>query len=177
MTALVFSGLGAGCAWSLGPVYRYASAQFLEGEPYFAAPVQPAQGALHVRADVNGKGYFGASRNGGRTHQGIDLLSPVGDPVFASKSGRVIQAGWQKGYGGVVKISHPGELLSVYAHLSRVAVRKGDWVAQNTLIGHTGKSGNASEKHTLPHVHFELRFKEKPVDPARGLLDKDLKII
>jgi murein DD-endopeptidase MepM/ murein hydrolase activator NlpD len=177
MTALVFSGLGTGCAWALFPVSQLAVREFLEAEPFFSAPIQAPAGVLYVRKDVNGKGHFGASRNGGRTHKGIDLLSAIGDPVLASKSGRIVEAGWQKGYGGVVKISHPGNTLSVYAHLSRVTVRKGDWVACATLIGRTGKSGNASEKDTLPHVHFELRFEQTPVNPTAHFLDKKLKLL
>lgn len=177
IAALVFSGLGLGCVWLLDPVGDYATAQFLEGEPVFAAPIRAEHGILGIRRDVNGKGHYGASRNGNRTHQGIDLLSAIGDPVYASKSGRVTKAGWQKGYGGVVKIAHPGQTLSVYAHLSRLSVREGEWVAIGTPIGRTGKSGNASGHRTLPHVHFELRYQDKPFDPILGPLDNRLKVV
>jgi murein DD-endopeptidase MepM/ murein hydrolase activator NlpD len=177
IAALLFSLLGLACVWAMGPIQRYAIRAFLEGEPAFAAPVQAREGVLAIRRDVNGKGHYGASRNGKRTHKGIDILSAVGDPVYASKSGRIVQSGWQKGYGGVVKIAHPGETLSVYAHLSRVSVRQGQWVAQGALIGRTGKSGNASERRTLPHVHFELRYKDTPFDPILGPLDKKLKLV
>lgn len=176
LAALAFSGLGMGCAWALAPVAAYATSEFRAAEPTFGAPVHAPDGVLRIRKDVNGKGHFGASRNGGRTHRGIDVLSPVGDPVFASKTGRVAYATWQKGYGGVVKILHPGGTMTVYAHLSRITVRQGDWVVRSTLIGRTGKSGNASEAHTLPHVHYELRLNENVIDPAQGPFDKNIKI-
>ena len=162
--------------WSLRRVLVYAIDQFLQGEPALISPIQTPDGVLRVRTDRNGKGYFGANRDGGRKHKGVDLLSAVGDPVFAAKSGRVIFAGWQKGYGGVVKVAHPNQTVSVYAHLSRLFVNQGEWVSQSTQIGRVGKSGNSSPAGTLPHLHFELRQNGVVIDPSKALRVSKLSI-
>ncbi len=96
---------------------------------------------------------------------------------MASKSGRVLVAAEEKGYGNVVKILHPsGEWLSVYAHLSRINVQEGDWVPLGKVIGNIGKTGNANDPNTLPHIHFELRSFEVPKDPST-VLNPELKVL
>ena len=69
IAALAFSVFGIGCFLSFGSLRRFAVSQFLEGEPFFSSPIRVIGGILPIRKDVNGKGYFGASRNGGRTHR------------------------------------------------------------------------------------------------------------
>ena len=95
-------------------------------------------------------------------HKGVDLAVPVGTPVTAIKSGTVEFAGEMRGYGLVVMLSHGSTVRSVYAHLSRLDVRKGDRVGGRQVIGLSGQSGNASG----PHLHFEVQRWGREEDPV-----------
>lgn len=140
-------------------------------EPYYKAPVYSKDPFLTLRNDAFGKGFFGASRDGGRTHKGIDILARVGQPVLAAKSGRVFFAGLDKGYGLYIEIYHPDGLRTRYAHLSRIDVETGDWVSPGGVIGTCGKTGNASDLRIKPHLHFEILSPLGAVNPGSGLLD------
>ena len=159
------------------PIIAYLEFRFYKGkEPFFSPPVAPVLSALRIRSDSYGKGYFGASRNGGRLHKGIDLLSPVGEPVLASKSGRVLFSGEDPGYGNYVELGHPDGLTSRYAHLLSLKVKQGEWVTQNQIIAYSGKTGNARNPHMLAHLHFEIRYKNEPLNPSMGLLEPSVSI-
>jgi murein DD-endopeptidase MepM/ murein hydrolase activator NlpD len=89
----------------------------------------------------------------GRMHRGIDIAAPVGTPVVASAPGVVVTAGWNDGgYGNLVEIRHPDGSLTLYAHNSRIVVRKGEVVNQGELIAAMGSTGRS----TGPHTHFEI---------------------
>jgi murein DD-endopeptidase MepM/ murein hydrolase activator NlpD len=88
-----------------------------------------------------------------RKHEGIDYAAPTGTRVRAVGDGVVEYAGAKGGYGNVVILRHHGQYATVYAHLSRVAVRRGARVAQNDTIGAVGQTGWA----TGPHLHYEFR--------------------
>jgi murein DD-endopeptidase MepM/ murein hydrolase activator NlpD len=88
-----------------------------------------------------------------RKHQGIDYAAPTGTRVRAVGDGVVEHAGLKGGYGKVVIIRHNGQFATVYAHLSRVNVQRGQRVAQNDTIGAVGQTGWA----TGPHLHYEFR--------------------
>ena len=94
-------------------------------------------------------------------HQGIDYAAPTGTRVRAVGDGIVETAGWKGGYGNVVMIRHHGQYATVYAHLSRVAVRRGQRVAQNDTIGAVGQTGWA----TGPHLHYEFRVAGQARNP------------
>lgn len=97
-----------------------------------------------------------------RMHEGIDVRGQRGDPVFASGEGKVIFAGrGLRGYGNVVLIQHPGPWATLYAHLSRVSVKKDQLVGKGQMIGNVGSTGRS----TGPHLHFEVRYGADPVDP------------
>lgn len=98
-----------------------------------------------------------------RMHAGVDFPAPPGTPVLAAGDGRVAQAGRNGGYGNWVKIVHPGVLATGYAHLLRIApgIRPGVRVRQNQVIGFVGSTGLS----TGPHLHFELRRNDTPIDP------------
>ena len=142
-------------------------------EPYFAMPVESSSGAglegLLVRNDVHGEGTFGAKRRGGRLHEGIDLEARMKAPVYASKSGWARSRYFPGGYGNIVAISHPGRWETRYGHLDKIAIKRSQWVRQGDVIGFVGKTGNADLEGIIPHLHFEIRYKGKPVDPARFL--------
>ena len=150
--------------------------KFALAEPYYGCPVPVYSDRVLIRNDAFGKGVFGASRNGERTHQGLDLLVGVGNPILASKSGRVGFAGIGKGYGWYVELRHPDGRFSRYAHLGSITVSAGQWVSTGQRIGTAGKSGNADDPKIRPHVHFEIRENEKALDPLGGLMEPSLRV-
>ena len=147
-------------------------------EPFFQCPVVVYSDRVMIRNDSIGKGRFGATRGsrGQRSHKGLDLLSAEGSPITASKCGRVLFAGIDKGYGWYIEILHPDGRTSRYAHLSRLLAAVGDWVSSGQRIGICGKSGNADEAKIQPHLHFEIRENDIAVDPLR-LLDPRIRFI
>jgi murein DD-endopeptidase MepM/ murein hydrolase activator NlpD len=93
---------------------------------------------------------------------GIDLIEPFGSPVYAADDGVVALVGSStNGYGTYVVIAHSGGLDTLYGHLSAALVTIGQRVAQGQPIGLEGSTGNS----TGPHLHFELRINQRPVDP------------
>lgn len=98
-----------------------------------------------------------------RPHTGVDLAGALGTPVYSIGDGQVTFIGWEGAYGNIVKIQHNEKYSSMYAHLLRFApnLSKGTRVKRGQLIGYLGQTGNA----TGPHVHFEVRIYNVPVDP------------
>jgi murein DD-endopeptidase MepM/ murein hydrolase activator NlpD len=88
-----------------------------------------------------------------RAHLGVDYAAPIGTAVRSVGDGIVEFAGAQNGFGNVVKIKHPNQISTVYAHLSRINVRIGQVVSQGQNVGLVGMTGWA----TGPHLHFEYR--------------------
>jgi murein DD-endopeptidase MepM/ murein hydrolase activator NlpD len=96
-------------------------------------------------------------------HTGIDLVEPFGSPVLAADDGVVALVGnSSSGYGNYVVIAHSGGLDTLYGHLATALVKVGQIVSQGQTIGLEGSTGNS----TGPHVHFELRINQVPVNPA-----------
>ena len=105
----------------------------------------------------------------GEPHDGVDLRAAVGTPVHASHDGRVLYSGTGiSGYGRLVVIRHPSGIATVYAHNSRLRVRKGQQVRRGQLIANAGASGRASG----PHVHFEVRAGSRPLNPIELINDR-----
>jgi murein DD-endopeptidase MepM/ murein hydrolase activator NlpD len=98
-------------------------------------------------------------------HNGIDYAAPHGAPVMATADGSVGFAGVRGGYGNIVEVQHPNGYSTRYAHLSRIAVREHQPVRQGDVIGWVGSTGLA----TGPHLHFEVRRRGQPVDPALAM--------
>jgi murein DD-endopeptidase MepM/ murein hydrolase activator NlpD len=149
------------------PIYLSYSLYFLD-KTYFLCPIE-YEGDLLVRNDNRGDGFFGASRNGKRLHQGIDFLADIGTPVLASRSGRVACATQNRGMGKYIVIQHPAGLVTIYGHLSQIFVAKNNFVRQGEVIGAVGKTGNANYRDILPHLHFEVRKDGIPQDPQEYL--------
>ncbi|WP_027883609.1 peptidoglycan DD-metalloendopeptidase family protein [Meiothermus rufus] len=98
--------------------------------------------------------YYGRRGVFQRFHTGIDLAAPTGTPIYAARAGQVSVAGWSRfGYGLHVIIDHGEGHETLYGHMSRIAVRPGQWVARGELIGYVGSTGWS----TGPHLHFEVR--------------------
>jgi len=98
-----------------------------------------------------------------REHKGVDYAAPQGTPVRVTADGVVTYAGWQNGYGNVIFIRHQGAYSTVYGHMSRFAddIKVGSRVGQGDTIGFVGMTGWA----TGPHLHYEFRVGDQPVDP------------
>ena len=96
-----------------------------------------------------------------RAHRGVDYGAPHGTPVRSVGDGVVEFAGWQNGYGNVVKVQHGKERSTLYAHLSRIDVHKGQTIEQGQRLGAVGATGWA----TGPHLHFEFQLNGQHVDP------------
>lgn len=97
----------------------------------------------------------------GRHHAGIDMAGPVGTPIYATGEGVVTFAGWQRGYGNVIKVEHALGTETRYAHLSRISVKAGQRVSRGARIGDMGNTGRS----TGPHLHYEVRVNGKAVNP------------
>jgi murein DD-endopeptidase MepM/ murein hydrolase activator NlpD len=129
-----------------------------------SAPAGPVR-FLRPVAGPMGDG-FGVNR-GDHLHSGIDFPVAEGTPVGAAGVGTVIFAGYNTGgYGNLVVVQHRLGYTSWYAHLSSVAVSSGSAVDGGTRIGYVGSTGNS----TGPHLHFEVRHYDTPIDPAPLLL-------
>lgn len=94
-------------------------------------------------------------------HSGIDLGVPTYTPIFATHSGQITFAGWSEiGYGYLVILQN-GPYITYYAHQTSFNVMQGEFVIKGTIIGWSGSTGNSSG----PHVHYETRINDVPVDP------------
>jgi murein DD-endopeptidase MepM/ murein hydrolase activator NlpD len=105
------------------------------------------------------------SHRGYEYHEGQDIDAAYGTPVAVAASGKVIIAGWQRGYGNVVYIDHGSGLSTRYGHLSRIDVTVGQDVTLGETIGLVGSTGRS----TGPHLHYEVRINNQPVDPRKYL--------
>ncbi len=113
--------------------------------------LQPYNGVLTSR--------FGSRWS--RQHTGIDISGPVGSDIVAADDGVVTFAGWESGYGYMIKIDHNNGYETYYAHCSQLYAQAGDYVAKGDLIAALGNTGRS----TGPHVHFEVRQNGTPTDP------------
>jgi murein DD-endopeptidase MepM/ murein hydrolase activator NlpD len=117
---------------------------------------------------------FGGRRNpfggsGYEFHSGQDIEAPSGAPVLAGASGRVTFVGWQNGYGQLVVIDHGGGLTTRYGHLSHIDIEQDCTVSRGEFIGRVGSTGRS----TGPHLHYEVRINDQPVNPLQYLLISD----
>lgn len=94
-------------------------------------------------------------------HHGMDFSAPVGTEVFATGNGTITFAGWKQGYGNTVVLDHGFGYTTLYAHLYKPVARKGQRVKRGDIIALVGNSG----KSTGPHLHYEVRINDRPVDP------------
>ena len=100
-----------------------------------------------------------------RFHGGTDFPAHFGTPVLAAGAGKVAFAGRQGGYGNVVYIDHGGGVVTLYGHMQRILTKKDALVAAGDNIGQVGATGRA----TGPHLHFEIRLDNHPVDPVKAM--------
>jgi len=103
----------------------------------------------------------------GAFHRGVDIGSPFGTGVEASADGIILQAGPDFGYGNEILIDHGFGMATKYGHLSKIFVVMGQEVKRGQVIGAVGMTG----KTTGPHLHYEVRVHQTPVNPAKYLRD------
>ena len=107
-------------------------------------------------------GYRRDPKTGGRRmHSGVDFAAGLGTPLYATADGVVVHAGWQSGYGRLVKIQHEFGIETRYAHLSKLRVKVGQRVSRGQRIGDMGASGRV----TGVHLHYEVRVGGKALNP------------
>ncbi len=121
--------------------------------------------AMPVRTAVRYSSGFGNRRDpfgrGVRGHEGQDMAGAYGSPIYATADGVVTHAGWQSGYGRLVKIRHAYGFETRYAHLAQVRVELGQKVSRGDRIGDMGNSGRS----TGTHLHYEVRIGGSPKNP------------
>ena len=108
---------------------------------------------------------YGVRRSSRRSHKGIDIRAPLGSPIMAFRSGVVVCAEYHGSYGNMVEIQQDDGILSRYAHMSQILVRKGDRVTPGLMIGRVGSTGRS----TGPHLHFELLIDNRQMNPMAYL--------
>jgi murein DD-endopeptidase MepM/ murein hydrolase activator NlpD len=122
----------------------------------FSMPVKSAfryTSGFGGRNDPLGRGY--------RMHEGQDLAGDYGTPIYATADGTITYAGWESGYGRLIKVQHDFGIETRYGHLSQIRVEVGQRVSRGDRIGDMGNSGRS----TGTHLHYEIRFGSKAVNP------------
>ena len=98
-------------------------------------------------------------------HAGMDIDGERGDQVVAPANGVVTEAGWKGGYGNMIEIDHGNGLKTRYGHLSKIDVNVGDSISRGQIMAYVGSTGRS----TGPHLHYELRLNDRPINPRRFL--------
>jgi lipoprotein NlpD len=129
------------------------------------APRRDGSGNPRLLWPVRGVIFSTFGHRGDEHHDGVDLAAPEGTPIVAAADGTVLFVGEQRGYGDIVIVEHPGDLVTVYAHNRENLVETGEHVQRGQTIAKVGRTGNA----TGPHVHFEVRVGTRPQDPLEFL--------
>jgi len=126
---------------------------------YKAPFAMPVKGAFRW---TSGFGYRRDPKGyGTRMHNGTDMAGDVGTPIYATGDGVVSYAGWDSGYGRVVRIKHAFGIETLYAHQSQIRVEVGQRVSRGDRIGDMGSSGRS----TGTHLHYEVHVNGTPVNP------------
>jgi len=185
---------GQAITWSTGATARVLAAQFVhDGQTYSALwyPDAAGTGSYYSFDGVSKKRAFLTSPlefsrvtsgfamrmhpilNRWKEHKGVDYGAPAGTPIRTVGGGVVDFAGWQNGYGNVVEVRHSPQRTTLYAHLSRIDVRRGERVEQGQRLGAVGSTGWA----TGPHLHFELKLAGIQQDPSTLALAAEANVL
>ena len=122
-------------------------------------------------ASIRVTSLYGMRRNpfngsGVEFHPGVDFGANPGEPVFSSAAGYVSEVGWNGDYGEMIEVKHGLNFKTRYGHLSRYAVKTGDLVDRNTVLGEVGNTGRS----TGPHLYWEIWHGQDRVDPVNFVL-------
>lgn len=155
--------LATGRDGSVDPRFRHmgeslARATALEDSLAALPQVSPA----HVAYVSSSYGYRADPFTGGAAfHAGLDFPGPMGSPIYAAAQGTVSFVGQRQGYGNCIEVTHASGLMTRYGHLSGFRAHVGEKVAAGAVIGAMGSTGRS----TGPHLHFEVRINDQPVNP------------
>ena len=153
LTGAATAGLG------LGMTHNATLAQWVNAAsaPMLWPVIGPITGSFGERVDpFNGEGAF---------HSGVDISSSYGQPVLAPADGVVTYADFYNGYGRMLQLDHGNGISTRYGHLSGFAVTDGQTVQKGQVIAYVGLSGRS----TGPHLHYEVRIHDTPVNPHKFL--------
>jgi murein DD-endopeptidase MepM/ murein hydrolase activator NlpD len=100
-------------------------------------------------------------------HSGLDIANELHTPIFCTANGKVAYSGWQSGYGNIIVVDHGHNYRTVYGHLSKKLVKTGDCVSRGQMIAQMGNTGSS----TGSHLHYEVHFKGRTVNPKQYLAD------
>jgi len=100
-------------------------------------------------------------------HEGVDFPARVGTAIQSTGDGVVVEAGWHSGYGQCVRISHGYGYETWYAHMNKIHVRSGEKIKKGHKIGEVGDTGLS----TAPHLHYEVHYKGRPINPINFCMD------
>jgi len=150
---------------SVGKELLYRSDSFLQTILYVPLG-RPVPGKVssrygHRTDPMNGKRGF---------HEGVDLKGRSGDPIHATADGTVTKAFWNGGYGRYIEIDHGNGYVTKYAHMKKLLVKKGEKVTRGQKIGQVGSSGRS----TGSHLHYEICYNQKPVNPSKFMHPRKL---
>lgn len=152
-----------GANWDTVALFAYRSIELKDLPELVTLEFTDSLGA-GFHTPVEGKIISKYGRRGRRAHNGTDIQLVHGQPIFAALDGVVRYSRWNGGgFGNLIIIRHPSGLETYYAHLSRRAVKAGDWVAAGQVIGYGGRTGRASGNH----LHFETRYCDQSFDAER----------
>lgn len=122
----------------------------------------PQVSPAHVAYVSSSYGYRADPFTGAAAfHAGLDFPGPMGSPIYAAAKGTVSFVGQRQGYGNCIEITHGNGLMTRYGHLSRFSAHVGETVEPGTIIAAMGSTGRS----TGPHLHFEVRINDQPVNP------------
>lgn len=160
--------LNSGASDLMAPLMMILLEKLVEGQ---VSQDTPADAAFSVnyeqKSEPSGRPVGGVlTQNYHPGHNGLDFGVPVGTPIKATMDGKVVHAGWNnQGYGNLVIVEN-GPYRTYYAHLSSIPVSVGDAVTSGATIGLSGNTGNS----TGPHLHYEIRKNNTPVNPTSATL-------
>lgn len=123
--------------------------------------VRPLDGRVPVTSPFSLTGRWHPIAGYKRAHKGVDYGARAGTPVLAAGDGVIIQAGYSGGYGNTITIMHNSGYKTVYAHLSKIKVKRGQYVKQRQYIGNVGSTGLS----TGAHLHYEVLINNRHVNP------------
>nr|WP_155151861.1 MULTISPECIES: M23 family metallopeptidase [Alphaproteobacteria] len=165
LTPLSFSTRGEEAELSADEVRANTLLQQMDQLNLYRIAAEKAPFASPVRAAVRFTSGFGTRRDpktgGRRMHNGADFAGATGTDIFATADGVVTHAGWQSGFGRLVKIKHAFGIETLYAHNTKIRVKVGQRVSRGDHIADMGSTGRS----TGTHLHYEVRVNGKPVNP------------
>ncbi len=168
--------LGAGRPANTEELFSAVDARLKALKAELSGKVEPALFRTLAREAATPRGYplwvptyiasgFGVRKNpfgrGYEFHNGVDLPAWYGTRIHATAPGRVVAVGWSRIFGRYVKIDHGYGYQTLYGHMSRIAVRRGQYVKRGQVVGYVGSTGRS----TGPHVHYTVFVNGRAVDP------------